>query len=52
MHLKNWSLIYSDGRSPSLSPAYDLLSTIPYVADETMPLKYSRTKKMGRILAR
>jgi serine/threonine-protein kinase HipA len=46
MHLKNWSLIYADGRTPTLSPAYDLLSTIPYIADETMALKYSRTKKM------
>ena len=47
MHLKNWSLIYADGRTPTLSPAYDLLSTIPYIADETMALKYSRTKKMA-----
>ena len=30
MHLKNWSLIYSDQRTPMLAPAYDLLSTIPY----------------------
>lgn len=47
MHLKNWSLIYADGRTPALSPAYDLLSTIPYLADETMALKYSRSKKMA-----
>jgi serine/threonine-protein kinase HipA len=47
MHLKNWSLIYKDGRTPTLSPAYDLLSTIPYIAYETMALKYSRTKKMA-----
>lgn len=47
MHLKNWSLIYADGRTPTLSPAYDLLSTIPYIPDDTMALKYSRTKKMS-----
>lgn len=29
-HLKNWSLIYPDGRRPHLSPAYDLVSTIVY----------------------
>jgi len=46
MHLKNWSLIYPDRRNAALSPAYDLLSTIPYIADETAALKYSRTKKM------
>jgi len=47
MHLKNWSLVYPDRRSPALSPAYDLLSTIPYIADEKMALNYSRTKKMA-----
>jgi serine/threonine-protein kinase HipA len=47
MHLKNWSLIYPDRRTPTLSPAYDLLSTIPYVPDEKMALNYSRTKKMA-----
>jgi serine/threonine-protein kinase HipA len=47
MHLKNWSLIYADRRTPSLSPAYDLLSTVPYIADETAALNYSRTKKMS-----
>ncbi|HEY4075382.1 MAG TPA: type II toxin-antitoxin system HipA family toxin [Rhizomicrobium sp.] len=46
MHLKNWSLIYPDGRSPALSPLYDMLSTLPYIRDETMALNYSRTKKM------
>jgi serine/threonine-protein kinase HipA len=29
-HLKNWSLIYRDRRRPTLSPAYDLVSTLPY----------------------
>lgn len=48
MHLKNWSLIYPDRRTAALSPAYDLLSTIPYVPDEdTAALKFSRTKKMA-----
>lgn len=29
-HLKNWSLVYPDGRSPRLSPAYDQVATIAY----------------------
>jgi serine/threonine-protein kinase HipA len=29
-HIKNWSLIYPDGRTPRLSPAYDLVSLIAY----------------------
>jgi serine/threonine-protein kinase HipA len=47
MHLKNWSLIYPDGRTPALAPAYDLLSTIPYIPDRTAALKYARTKRMS-----
>lgn len=49
MHLKNWSLIYPDKRTPALSPAYDLLSIVPYIADETAALNYSRTKKMNEV---
>jgi len=30
MHLKNWSVIYRDGRTPSLAPAYDYLCTSVY----------------------
>lgn len=29
-HLKNWSLRYADGRTPALSPAYDLVCTTVY----------------------
>jgi serine/threonine-protein kinase HipA len=29
-HLKNWSLIYRDGRIPKLAPAYDLVATSVY----------------------
>lgn len=46
MHLKNWSLIYPDGRTPRLSPAYDLLSTIPYIPSDTMALNLGRVKEM------
>ena len=33
-HLKNWSLIYSSDKRPMLSPAYDIVSTLPYVEGE------------------
>lgn len=46
MHLKNWSLIYSDRRRARLSPAYDFVSTIPYIADDKAALKFARTKRM------
>ena len=48
MHLKNWSLIYPDRRTATLSPAYDLVSTIAYIkGEDTAALNYSRTKKMA-----
>jgi serine/threonine-protein kinase HipA len=49
MHLKNWSLIYPDGRTPALSPAYDFVSTIPYLPDSTTALNFSRTKEMTKL---
>lgn len=47
MHLKNWSLIYRDRRTPSLAPGYDFVSTIAYLKDEDAALKFARTKKMA-----
>lgn len=38
MHMKNWSLIYRDGHNAELAPAYDFLSTIPYMNDTDMAL--------------
>lgn len=46
MHLKNWSLIYPDRRTAALAPAYDFVSTIPYIPDEFAAIKYARTKRM------
>lgn len=44
-HLKNWSLIYPDGISAELSPAYDIVSTKPYIPDETQfALNLGKTK--------
>lgn len=48
MHLKNWSMIYTDPRRPSLAPAYDLLSTVPYIQDTQAALKFSRTKRFDQ----
>jgi len=46
MHLKNWSLLYTDKRSPLLSPAYDFVSTIPYPVDNNLALTFAKSKKM------
>lgn len=49
MHLKNWSFIYEDGRLPTLAPAYDLLSTIPYIPQDGLALKLSDIRDMKSI---
>ncbi len=44
MHLKNWSLIYSDGRVPKLAPAYDYVCTKAYLkhSETGLPLGAAR----------
>lgn len=46
MHLKNWSLTYPERRSARLAPAYDFVSTIPYIKDTKAALTVGRSKKM------
>ena len=45
MHLKNWSLIYPDKVNPQIAPAYDFVSTIAFLPDDTMALKFNRSKR-------
>ncbi len=33
-HLKNWSLLYPDQRTPRLSPSYDIVTTNVYIENE------------------
>ena len=47
MHLKNWSVIYKDKRAASIAPAYDFVSTIAYIPDDSAALKVSRSKKFS-----
>lgn len=48
-HLKNWSLIYHNQRVPTLSPAYDLVSTVVYREQgdgpEDLGLKFGGSKR-------
>lgn len=44
-HLKNWSLLYPDQYTPSLSPAYDIVTTSVYIEGETKyALNLGKTK--------
>lgn len=45
MHLKNWSLIYPDGRTPEIAPAYDMLSTVAHMRDDKMALRLAGAKR-------
>ena len=44
-HLKNWSVIYQDKVTPQLAPAYDLVSTIHYVANDSLALNLGGEKR-------
>lgn len=49
-HLKNWSLIYSDPRVPTLAPAYDMVSTAYYLGErETLGLKFGGTRRFDQV---
>lgn len=39
-HLKNWAVIYPDRRAPALAPAYDLVSTVALLDDDSMALDW------------
>jgi serine/threonine-protein kinase HipA len=49
MHLKNWSVIYRDGKTPALAPAYDYVSTIAYIPNDRLALTLARTKEWERV---
>jgi serine/threonine-protein kinase HipA len=51
-HLKNWSLIYYDKRRPTLSPAYDLVSTEMYREEgdlEDFGLKFGGSRRLNQM---
>jgi len=49
MHLKNWSLLYPDRRTPILSPAYDLVSTLAYLPNDTLGLNFGDGRDLHEI---
>jgi serine/threonine-protein kinase HipA len=49
MHLKNWSLLYPDGRKPVLSPAYDFVATVPYIMHDKLALSFGGSRALNEI---
>ncbi len=52
MHLKNWSLLYPDRRTPVLSPAYDFVATLPYIPGDTLALTFGGSRSLDGITPR
>lgn len=48
-HLKNWSLIYPDGRAARLAPAYDMVFVRYYLANDAMALTLAKEKDPARL---
>jgi serine/threonine-protein kinase HipA len=49
MHLKNWSLLYPDTRTPMLSPAYDFVATLPYIPNDKLALTFGGSRSLEGI---
>jgi serine/threonine-protein kinase HipA len=49
MHLKNWSLLYPDGRTPVLSPAYDFVAIFPYIPGDKLALNFGGSQSLSEI---
>ena len=49
MHLKNWSLLYPDQRTPALSPGYDFVSTIPYIPGDSLALSFGGSRSLAEV---
>ncbi len=49
MHLKNWSLLYPDRRTPLLSPAYDFVATFPYIPNDNLALTFGGSRSLSGI---
>jgi len=47
MHLKNWSLLYPDRRTPALSPGYDFVATLPYIPNDTLALSFGDSRSLS-----
>jgi serine/threonine-protein kinase HipA len=48
-HHKNWSLLYRDGRTASLTPAYDLVFTIAYMESDELALKLRGSRRFESV---
>jgi len=49
-HLKNWSLLYSDGITPTFTPMYDQVATVAWEKlDRELALKFAGARDFSRV---
>jgi serine/threonine-protein kinase HipA len=48
-HLKNWAVLYPDGRVPVLSPVYDVVPTVLFMPNDDLGLKLGGSKRFDEI---
>ncbi len=48
-HAKNWAYRYVDGHTPTLSPAYDIVPTVLYVANENLGPKLAGSRSFDDV---
>jgi len=48
-HLKNTSFLYADGRTPTLSPAYDIVPTMFFQKDDGLALRFGGKHSFEKI---
>jgi serine/threonine-protein kinase HipA len=49
MHAKNWSVIYRDGRTATLAPAYDYVSTVVYMPQDDLGMNLVGSKSFDDV---
>lgn len=49
-HLKNWAVRYVDGRTPVLSPLYDVVPTVLYLPGDDLGLNLARSKSFDDVV--
>jgi serine/threonine-protein kinase HipA len=48
-HLKNWAVIYQDGKTASLAPTYDVLPTVLFIPQDDLGLKLNGSKRFAAV---
>lgn len=49
MHLKNWSILYPDKRTPVLAPGYDFVATLPYIQEDKLALSFGGSRSLNEV---